>query len=342
MIGKGQASVEMWAGAGISGEALVTQEMEVEGGVFVANQAGDDLAGDGSEGLADHGVAGGDDQVFPVWGAADDGEAVGGAGSESAPNLEEFELVDAFEVVGGGALHGVDPAAIDGEVHAGHLEGAGQAEEGSHGSDGDAGLHEQQGDVGERVGAVEGEAVTLGGLDGQFEAQIAGDAGGPGTGGKDDLGGAKFAASGIDGGDAAAGGGEAKGLGALQEGGPGGFGQASETGDEGVGVHLGVFGEANATGGAGPQPGDDFAYSVLVEELGGEARILEETGLFAGFVEAGVGTEDVKEAVAGVGAIHAVEGGPLVVKIAAGEVEGAEKRDGGAGLLFVGGGPEMP
>ena len=187
---------------------------------------------------------------------------------------------------------------------------------------------------------MEGEAVTLGGLDGQFEAQIAGYAGGPGAGGEDDLGRAELSASSADVGDAAVGGGEAEGLGALQEGGAGGFGQASEAGDEIVGIHLGVLGETHATGGAGPQAGDDFADSVLVKKLGGEAGVLEETGLFAGVVEAGRGAEDVEEAVASVSAIHAVEGGPFVVEIAAGEVERAEKGDGGAGLLFVGGGPE--
>ncbi len=107
-----------------------------------------------------------------------------------------------------------------------------------------------------------------------------------------------------------------------------------------MGIHLGIFGEADATGGAGSEARDDFPDSVLVEELGGEAEALEETGFFAGFLEAGVGAEDVEEAVAGVGAIHAVQGGPFVVEIAAGKVEIAEQGDGGAGLLFVGGSPE--
>lgn len=50
---------------------------EVDGGLFAGGEVSDELAGDGGEGEAHHGVAGGDDEVLVIRGEAEVGEAVG-------------------------------------------------------------------------------------------------------------------------------------------------------------------------------------------------------------------------------------------------------------------------
>lgn len=75
--GKSERRAAVGRCRGGSGEPFRAEGGEVETGILIGGQPGDDVAGDGGEAEAHHGMAGGDDEVGVPVRATEVGEAIG-------------------------------------------------------------------------------------------------------------------------------------------------------------------------------------------------------------------------------------------------------------------------
>src|SRR5687767_7222603 len=129
---------------GSAREPIRVDRAQIEAWRLSGDDLSDELAGDRSEREAEHGVAGRHDEVLPAARTADHRQAVRRAGSETAPQFDERELVRQREELPRAALDGCDARAIDRHVEAGELEGASEPDNrtvvAAHRRDGDARL----------------------------------------------------------------------------------------------------------------------------------------------------------------------------------------------------------
>ena len=113
---------------------------EVERGFLFFDKIRNQLAGDGGEGEAHHGVAGGDDDIVTIGCFSEVGKAVRRAGAEANPGFEACEFIRSELGVEGaeGFDDALEAGLADGGVFSTDFHGAGDAELVAHGGDGDA------------------------------------------------------------------------------------------------------------------------------------------------------------------------------------------------------------
>ena len=271
---------------------------DVDGGGFGGDEVGDQAGGHGAAGEADVAVAEGVDDGGAGAGAADDGDAVGGAGAVAHP---EFDAVfgEVFRDFGDGAGHDVAEHAgagpVGGGFEAGEFDGAGDAEAGLGGDDGDLGVVGQHGVVEADVDALEEGVVAAFGFQADAVAGGLGEVAGAGAGGDD--GGVAFDLAGCGGDGAELAGFEAEAGGAgLDAGGALGFGVGDEGGDVCAGVEDVAAGlDEDGEGVAAVEGGLLLAQGVGVEFGPGDAVVAAQApgeGLVLEGGAVGVGVEE--------------------------------------------------